>query len=119
LANYSDVDEYIASFPTQVQIKLNELRMLIKEIIPEAQEVISYRIPTYDLNGHVVHFAAYAHHIGFYPTPSGITHFKTELAPYKTSRGAVQFPLDQGLPLDLIRRIVEFRVQENRSKRKR
>ncbi|MEJ2011728.1 MAG: DUF1801 domain-containing protein [Anaerolineales bacterium] len=114
---YTNVDEYIALFPPEVQLKLNRLRSLIKELIPEAREVLSYRIPTYDLNGHVVHFAAYAHHIGFYPTPSGITQFKTELSPYKTSKGAVQFPLDEDLPLDLIRRIVAFRAQENRSKR--
>ena len=93
---------------------LEELRALIKASAPDATETISYAIPTFDLNGrHLVHFAGYAKHIGFYPTGSGIEAFKDELQPYKSAKGSVQFPLGRPLPTDLIRRIVEFRVQEN------
>jgi uncharacterized protein YdhG (YjbR/CyaY superfamily) len=116
-ARYASIDEYIALFPEPVQAKLMQIRELVKELAPDAAERISYRIPTFYLNGNLVHFAAYAHHIGFYPTSSGIAHFKRDLSPYKSSKGAVQFSLDQDLPLDLIRRIVEFRVAENRMKR--
>ncbi|MDO8987129.1 MAG: DUF1801 domain-containing protein [Coriobacteriia bacterium] len=83
---------------------------------PDAIETISYAIPTFDLNEHLVHFAAYAKHIGLYPVSSGIEAFKEELKPYKSGRGSVQFPLSQPLPVDLIRRIVEFRVEESRRK---
>lgn len=112
----TSIDEYIAEFPPETQQLLQEIRALIRSVAPEAKETISYAIPTFDLKGHLVHFAAYKNHIGFYPTSSGIATFQEELAPYKTSRGAVQFPLDQPLPLDLIRRIVEFRVSESTSK---
>jgi len=91
------------------------LRAAIRAAAPDAEEKISYQMPTFALHGNLVHFAAHPHHIGFYPAPSGIAAFAEELAPYKSSKGAVQFPLDQPLPLDLIRRIVEFRVEENRA----
>ena len=117
-AHFSTIDEYIALFTPPVREKLNQIRQLVRELAPEATEKISYRMPTFYLDGNLVHFAAYAHHIGFYPTPSGITRFEHELASYKSSKGAVQFPLDQDLPLGLIRRIVQFRVEENRKKRK-
>ena len=108
------IDEYIARFPAETQKVLAELRALIKATAPDATETISYAIPTFDLNGrHLVHFAGYARHIGFYPIPSGIEAFKEELKPYKQGKGSAQFPLDQPLPTDLIRRIVEFRVREN------
>jgi uncharacterized protein YdhG (YjbR/CyaY superfamily) len=111
------VDEYIAGFPPETRKVLGELRGLIKAAAPDATETISYAIPTFDLNGrHLVHFAGYAKHIGFYPIPSGVEAFSDELAAYKQGRGSVQFPLDQPMPTDLIRRIVEFRVAENTGK---
>jgi uncharacterized protein YdhG (YjbR/CyaY superfamily) len=108
------IDEYIAGFPSGTQNRLQELRELIKATAPDATETISYAIPTFDLNGrHLVHFAGYDRHIGFYPVPSGMDAFKDELKPYKQGKGSVQFPLDDPLPTDLIRRIVVFRVEEN------
>jgi uncharacterized protein YdhG (YjbR/CyaY superfamily) len=107
------IDEYIAEFPAETQTVLQELRALIRESAPGATETISYAIPTFDLHGHLVHFAAFTHHVGFYPTGSGVAAFKKELTPYKSGKGSVQFPLGQPLPRDLIRRIVEFRVAEN------
>lgn len=112
------IDEYIAGFPPEQQKVLEEMRAIIRETAPpEATETISYAIPTFDLNGrHLVHFAGFAKHTGFYPVPTGMEAFKDELAPYKQGKGSVQFPLGQPLPADLIRRIVEFRVAENLSK---
>lgn len=108
------IDEYIAQFPPETQKVLEELRALTKASAPDAREKISYAIPTFDLNGkHLVHFAGYEKHIGFYPGASGVDTFKEELKPYKSGKGSVQFPLGQPLPTDLIRRIVEFRVEEN------
>jgi uncharacterized protein YdhG (YjbR/CyaY superfamily) len=117
-AAFTSIDEYISSFPEHVQQKLTELRMLIRQMAPDAQEKISYQMPTFYLNGILVHFAAYSRHIGFYPTPSGIAAFKRELSGYKHAKGSVQFPLDESLPLELIKKIVEFRVEENRRKGK-
>jgi uncharacterized protein YdhG (YjbR/CyaY superfamily) len=112
------IDEYIAGFPAGTQKMLAQLRALIKATAPGATESISYAIPTFDLNGrHLVHFAGYERHIGFYPTPSGLEAFKEELKPYKQGRGSVRFPLDRPLPVDLIRRIVAFRVRENTERR--
>ncbi len=111
--SYTTIDEYIALFPAQVQAKLNELRATIKAAAPEASEKISYALPTFFLKGNLVHFGAHANHIGFYPTPSGMDHFQPELSVYKTAKGSAQFPLDQPLPLDLVTRIVKFRVAEN------
>jgi uncharacterized protein YdhG (YjbR/CyaY superfamily) len=113
----SSVDEYIAESSLEAQGALEELRALIKASAPGATETISYAIPTFDLNGrHLVHFAAFAKHIGFYPTGSGIEAFKEEIRPYRSGKGSVQFPLGQPLPTDLIRRIVEFRAEENTGK---
>ena len=107
------IDEYIAEFPPETQAKLQELRALIKSLAPDATEIIAYAIPTFDMGGkHLVHFAGYARHIGLYPTPSGMVAFAEELEGYKTGKGTAQFPLDQPLPVDLIRRIVEFRIAE-------
>jgi uncharacterized protein YdhG (YjbR/CyaY superfamily) len=106
----SSIDDYIAGFPPETRKTLEELRALIRASAPDATETISYAIPTFDLNGHLVHFAGYRRHIGFYPTGRGVDAFKEELKPYKSGRGSVQFPLGQPLPTDLIRRIVEFRV---------
>ena len=113
MKSYPSIDEYIASFPDDIQARLATLRATIQAAAPDAEERISYQMPTYFLKGNLVHFAAQRNHMGFYPTPSGIAAFQDELAAYATSKGAVQFPLDQPLPLDLIRRIVEFRVKEN------
>ena len=111
------IDEYIAGFPPQTQAALEEMRTLIGASAPGATETISYAIPTFDLNGrHLVHFAGYAKHVGFYPIPSAMTAFAEELAPYKSGKGSAQFPLGEPLPVDLIRRIVEFRVAENRKR---
>ena len=111
------IDEYIAEFPPEIQKVLEELRALIRANAPGATETISYAIPTFDLNGrHLVHFAGFKNHIGFYPVPSGLEAFKEDLRPYKQGKGSVQFPLGQSLPTDLIRRIVEFRVAENMGK---
>ncbi|MDD1708275.1 MAG: DUF1801 domain-containing protein [Methanoregulaceae archaeon] len=109
------IDEYIRTFPPDVQEILEKLRKLINEIAPEAGEAIAYGIPTFTLDGeNLVHFAGFEHHIGFYPTPSGIEAFREELSPYKHAKGSVQFPLDKPLPYDLVRRIVEYRVNEVR-----
>ena len=111
-----NIDEYIARFPADVQEKLTKLRATIRGAAPDAEEKISYQMPTFTLAGNLVHFAAYKNHIGFYPTPSGIEKFKSELSVYKGAKGSVQFPLDQPIPYDLVREIVIFRVQENLEK---
>jgi len=115
---YKTIDEYIAGFPKNVRDVLEEIRRVIRESAPKAGETISYGIPTFDLNRrHLVHFAAYKNHVGFYPTSSGIKAFKKELSPFKTSKGTVQFPLDKPIPFDLVTKIVKFRVKENESKK--
>ena len=111
-----DIDTYIAAFPPDVQALLQKVRAVLHEAAPAALEAISYGMPTFKLNGNLVHFAAFKHHIGFYPTSSGIEAFKNELAVYKGAKGSVQFPLDQPIPYDLIRRITQFRVSENLEK---
>jgi uncharacterized protein YdhG (YjbR/CyaY superfamily) len=110
---YASIDEYIRSFPPEIQKLLNEVRAAIKATAPDAMEKISYQIPTFYLNGNLVHFAAFKNHIGFYPASSGISAFKDELKEYKNSKGSVQFPLDKPIPIALIKRIVKFRVGEN------
>ena len=116
---YKTIDEYIAYFPVEIQSILNQVRETIKSVAPTATEVISYGIPTFRLNGNLVHFAGYAHHIGFYPGGEGIEVFKDELTSYKTSRGTVQFPLDKPIPYELIKKITLFRVERNLSKGKK
>jgi uncharacterized protein YdhG (YjbR/CyaY superfamily) len=110
---FKTIDEYINTFPEDVQRILNQLRQTIREAAPEAEETINYQIPTFTLNGNLVHFAAFENHIGFYPTPSGMEAFKEDLSGYKSAKGSVQFPISDPLPLPLIRRIVEYRVKEN------
>jgi len=112
-ATILSIDDYIQGFPAHIQKILSELRLSIRLTVPQAVEKISYQMPTFYLHGNLVYFAAFKNHIGFYPTPSGITGFQGELQKYKTSKGAVQFPLDQPLPLELIKKIVAFRVAEN------
>jgi uncharacterized protein YdhG (YjbR/CyaY superfamily) len=111
-----DIDEYIGGFPDDVQTKLEKLRATIREAAPGAQEKISYQMPTFFLEGNLVHFAAYKNHIGFYPTPSGIAQFKDQLSNYKGAKGSVQFPLEEPIPYELVSEIVDFRVQENLAK---
>lgn len=113
---YSTIDEYVRCFPPEVQRKLEEIRAAVKKLAPNAEEKISYQMPTFYLNGNLIHFAAFKSHIGFYPIPSGIEAFEQELKAYKMGKGSVQFPLDQPLPMELIKRIVEFRVKENLGK---
>lgn len=110
------IDEYIAAFPAEIQKLLTQLRITIKEAAPLSEEKISYGIPTFYLNGNLVHFAAFTKHIGFYPAPSGVEAFTSELSTYKTSKGAVQFPYNQPLPLLLVKKITAFRVDENLKK---
>ncbi len=111
--NYTSIDEYIATFPEEIQKTLQELRATIKASAPDAEEKISYQMPTFALKGNLVHFAAYKKHIGFYPTASGVQAFRQELSVYEGAKGTVRFPIDQPLPLELISRIVRFRVAEN------
>jgi uncharacterized protein YdhG (YjbR/CyaY superfamily) len=110
-------DEYIAGFPEDVQQILGQIRAVIREAAPGAVEKISYQMPTFFLNGNLVHFAAFKNHIGFYPTPGGIEAFKDEIAHYKWAKGSVQFSLDEPMPYDLMRRITLFRVAENSRKK--
>ncbi len=107
------IDEYIAQFPPEVEEVMQTLRKAIKETVPEAQEKISWQMPTFYLHGNLVHFAAHKNHIGFYPGAEGISAFQEDIAGYKSSKGAVQFPLKEPLPLDLIRRIVQYRAAQN------
>lgn len=118
-AEATTIDEYIQGFPPDVQQKLAAMRTTIKKAAPEATEKMAYGVPTFVLNGNLVHFAAFTHHIGFYPAPSAITRFQKELKKYKSAKGSVQFPLDEPLPLDLVSIIVKFRVGENSKKKAR
>ena len=112
----SAVTHYITNCPPQSQEKLHQLRTFIRNVIPEAEEVISYKMPAYKYHGMLVYFAGYEKHIGFYPTGSGIKHFEAMLSDYKFSKGTIQFKLDQELPFDLIEQIIAFRVAENLNK---
>jgi len=109
---YNNIDDYIAGFPVETQKLLEQVRSTIKKAAPEAGETINYGIPTFTLLGNLVHFAAFTNHIGFYPTPSGIETFKKELSVYDGAKGSVKFPIDKPMPLDLISKIVKFRVEE-------
>lgn len=112
----NDIDKYISGFPKEIQVLLQQIRKTIRQAAPEAEEAIKYAMPTFVLNGNLVHYAAFRNHIGFYPVPSGIEAFKKELSVYKGAKGSVQFPLDKPMPLGLITKIVKFRVQENLNK---
>lgn len=115
-ATPNNIDEYIAGFPNDIQIILELIRTTIREAAPDAKEAIRYAIPTFTLKGNLAHFAAFKNHIGFYPAPTGMEAFQKELSIYKTGKGSVQFPLDQPMPLDLITKIVRFRVQQVQEK---
>lgn len=108
-----NIDDYIAGFPSEVQAILEKIRSTIRKAAPDAKETINYGIPTFTLNGNLVHFAGFKKHVGFYPTPSGIEKFTEELSAYEGAKGSVQFPLDKRMPFGLISKIVKFRVKEN------
>ncbi len=116
---YTSVDDYIASFPPSVQEKLEEIRQIIVAAVPDAQEVISYNMPAVRQNGVLVYYAANKEHIGFYPTAAPVKVFGQELAGYKTSKGAIQFPMDKAIPKTLVRKITKFRAAEDREKAKK
>ena len=113
------IDQYIKAFPKDIQHILEKIRRTIQKAAPEAEEAISYQIPTFKLHGNLVHFAAFKNHIGFYPTSKPIQIFKLELYSYKTSKGAIQFPFDKPIPFSLISKITRFRVKENLDKKKK
>jgi uncharacterized protein YdhG (YjbR/CyaY superfamily) len=113
---FASIDEYIESFPEGTQKILNEIRATIQAAAPQAEEKISYQMPTFFLNGNLIHFAAFKNHIGLYPTPSGTEAFRRELLIYQGAKGSVKLPIDKPMPLKLISRIVKFRVAENLQK---
>lgn len=115
-ASPKTIEEYIAGFPPEVQQILQQIRATIRKAAPDAEEAIKYRIPTFVLNGNLVHFGAFKQHVGFYPTPSGIEAFKMELSRYEGAKGSVQFPFDKPMPLALISKIVKFRMKESQEK---
>ncbi|GAB2985811.1 DUF1801 domain-containing protein [Mucilaginibacter puniceus] len=119
MKDYASIDAYIADFPEKVQELLQTMRATIKAAAPEATEAIKYGIPTFILNGNLVHFGGYKSHIGFYPAPRGIEAFKEETAQYEGGKGTLQFPFAQPLPLDLVTKIVKFRVQDNLERKKK
>jgi uncharacterized protein YdhG (YjbR/CyaY superfamily) len=119
MKEYADINAFIADFPEEVQAILEKIRKTIQQAAPEAKEAIKYGMPTFVLNGNLVHFAAYKTHIGFYPAPTGIDAFIDELAIYRTGKGTIQFPIDKPIPFDLITKVVKFRVEENLKKHKR
>jgi len=112
----NEIDTYISSFPLITQKRLSEIRLLIKQAAPAAEEIISYQMPAYKLHGMLVYFAGYKNHIGFYPAASGIKQFELEIVAYKHSKGAVQFPINEPIPAELVTRIVAFRIKENELK---
>jgi uncharacterized protein YdhG (YjbR/CyaY superfamily) len=117
-STYTNIDEYIAGFPREIQEILQKIRATVHEAAPEAEETISYQMPAFRLGGVLVYFAAFKDHIGFFPTSSGVAHFEKELTKYKTSKGTIQFPLDEPIPFGLIKKITLFRVKENLAKAK-
>jgi uncharacterized protein YdhG (YjbR/CyaY superfamily) len=112
--SFKTIDEYIKTFPNDIRKILETVRQTIKKAAPEAEEAISYQMPTFKLNGNLVHFAAFKNHIGFYPTPSGTKTFKKEISNYRSGKGSIQFPIDKPMPLTLIKKIVEYRAKESR-----
>lgn len=114
--NFQNVEEYINQFDYEIQNILRNFRLFIISNFPELEETISYAMPTYRLNGNLIHFAGYKNHLGFYPGPSGVINFLEKSDRYKTSKGAIQFPLNEPLPLEIIKEVIEFRIFENKSK---
>lgn len=119
MQNYASIDAYLKQFSPEVVAKLRALRKMIQTLAPQAEEAIRYGMPTFRLNGNLIHFAAYENHIGLYPTPAPIKAFVKELKSYKTSKGAIQFPIDKPLPLTLIKKIIKYRVKQNLTKSKK
>ena len=119
MSEIKTITEYIATFEPEIQSLLKQMRETISKAAPDAEEAISYAMPTYKLNGNLAHFAAAKSHIGFYPAPSAIVQFAKELVGYKSAKGSIQFPYSKPLPLELISKIVHFRVQENLAKKKK
>lgn len=118
MRTFADTDEYIATFPEELQEKLRGIRVTIRNAVPDAEETIRYGMPTFRLNGsNLVHFAAFRDHLGFFPTPSGVEKFQKELSSYHTRKGTIQFPLDKPVPYDLVERIARFRAEEIRKKK--
>ena len=115
-SKHQNIDDYIVSYPLEVQESLKQMREAVRNAAPETEEIISYQMPAYREQGVLVYFGAFKNHIGFFPTASAIQYFQEELASFKTSKGTIQFPYSEPLPLDLITRIVRFRVQENKRK---
>ncbi len=115
MTSYKNIDEYLMNFTGETLKKLKAIRAIVKEIAPEAEEKISYGIPTFALHGNLVHFAGYENHIGFYPGSAPIEKFANDLKEYKTSKGTVQFPLDKPLPLELIRRMIEVNLERKKT----
>jgi uncharacterized protein YdhG (YjbR/CyaY superfamily) len=116
---FDTIDAYIASFPAAIRQLLAQMRSTVHKAAPDATETIKYAMPTFVLHGNLVHFAAFKAHIGFYPAPAGIKAFEKELAPYKQGKGSIQFPYSQPLPLDLVTKIVHYRVKQNSEKKKK
>ena len=116
---YKSIDEYISGFPENIQNILQNLRRVIHQAAPDAQETISYGMPAFRLDGILVYFAAFKDHIGFFPTASGVRVFAKELAPYDVSKGTIRFPIDKPIPDKLVAKIVKFRVQENLNRKKK
>lgn len=115
---FADTDEYIATFPADIREKLQGIRAVIRNAVPDAEEAIRYGMPTFRLNGNnLVHFAAFRDHLGLFPTPSSVEKFKEDLSSYHTSKGTIRFPLDQPVPYDLVERIARFRAEETRKKK--
>lgn len=108
-----NIDDYIEGFPSNVQKILQKIRKTIQKAAPDAEEAISYQIPTFRLNGNLIHFAAFQHHIGLYPRPRGVKEFEEEMGRYEGGKGTVRFPLDEPIPYELITRITRYRVQKN------
>jgi uncharacterized protein YdhG (YjbR/CyaY superfamily) len=116
---FETIDGYIKTFPKEIQKILETVRQAIKKAAPEAEEAISYQMPTFKLNGNLVHFASFKNHIGFYPTPSGTEIFKKEISVYRSGKGSIQFPIDKPMPLSLIKKIVKYRIKENSNRIKK
>lgn len=117
--DFKDFEDYFSQFPEEIQVLLEQMRQAIHQAAPDAEEVISYQMPTFKLIKNLVHFAAFSHHIGFYPGASGVAAFPAEVSKFKNAKGSIQFPMDQPLPLDLVKKITEFRVKENLKKFKK
>lgn len=119
MKEFKEIDNYISEFPEEIQVILEKIRQTIQQTAPEAKEAIKYGMPTFVLNGNLVHFAAHKNHIGFYPAPSGIDAFIEELSVYRTGKGTIHFPMDKSIPFELIKKVVAYRMKENLKKKQK